>query len=127
MRATANIAAVREYAPVIEVVDRVLAANGAAAKAAHAVNTAATAFAAPFIGLAFVVGFPLIGFAVLAWVAARALAARWKGAARFAKNVALFAAAPFVGLAYAIAFPFVGIGALAWLGARAAVKGLARN
>jgi len=67
MRATANIAAVREYAPAFEIVDRVLAANGAAAKTAHAVNTAATAIAAPFIGLAFVVGLPIIGFAVLAW------------------------------------------------------------
>jgi len=41
-------------------------------------------------------------------------------AARFAKNVALFAAAPFIGLAYAAAFPFVGVAMLAWYGVRAA-------
>ena len=41
------------------------------------------------------------------------------GAARFAKNVALFAAAPFIGLAYAAAFPFVGVAMLAWYCVRA--------
>jgi hypothetical protein len=81
MRATANIAAVREYTPVFEIADRVLAA-----KTENAANTAA----------------------------------------RFVKNVVLFAAAPFIGLAYVIALPFVGIGALAWLGLRAA-RGRARN
>ena len=44
------------------------------------------------------------------------------GAARFAKNVALFAAAPFIGLVYAAAFPFVAVGMLAWYGVRAARK-----
>ena len=42
------------------------------------------------------------------------------GAARLARNVALFAAAPFIGLAYAAAFPFVGVAMLAWYGVRAA-------
>jgi hypothetical protein len=46
------------------------------------------------------------------------------GAARFAKNVALFAAAPFIGLAYAAAFPFVGLAVLAWYAVRA-VRGRA--
>ena len=41
------------------------------------------------------------------------------GAAKVAKNVALFAAAPFIGLAYAVAFPFVAVGTLAWYGMRA--------
>ena len=44
------------------------------------------------------------------------------GAARFAKNLALFVAAPFIGLAYAIAFPFVGLALLAWYGYRALVN-----
>ena len=44
------------------------------------------------------------------------------GAARFVKNVVLFAAAPFIGLAYAAAFPFVAIGMLVWVGVRAARK-----
>jgi len=44
------------------------------------------------------------------------------GAARFLKNVALFAAAPFIGLVYAAAFPFVAVGMLAWYAVRAARK-----
>jgi hypothetical protein len=44
------------------------------------------------------------------------------GAAKVAKNVALFAAAPFIGLAYAAAFPFVAVGMIAWYGARALAK-----
>ena len=44
------------------------------------------------------------------------------GAAKVAKNVALFVVAPFIGLAYAAAFPFVAVGMLAWYGVRAARK-----
>jgi hypothetical protein len=79
--------------------------------------------AAPLVGLAYVVAFPIIGLAMLAWMAVRPLVKRWKPIAHFAKNVALFLAAPFVGLAYALAFPFVAIGMLAWKGTRAMVKG----
>jgi hypothetical protein len=78
--------------------------------------------AAPLIGLAYVIAFPVIGLGMLAWIAARALAKACKPLARFVKNVALFLAAPFVGLAYALAFPFVAIGMLAWKGTRALVK-----
>ena len=46
----------------------------------------------------------------------------YAGAAKVAKNVALFVAAPFIGLAYAAAFPFVAVGAIAWYGARALAK-----
>ena len=46
----------------------------------------------------------------------------YAGAAKFAKNVALFAAAPFIGLAYAAAFPFVAVGMIAWYGVCAARK-----
>ena len=89
----------------------------------HNAKNAALACAAPFIGLAFVVGLPLIGPAVLAWMAGKAFVAAYPRAARALRNVALFAAAPFIGLAYAAALPFVGIAALAWVGARAALKG----
>ena len=78
--------------------------------------------AAPLIGLAYALAFPLLGLAMLAWMAARLLAKRWKPMARFARNVVLFLAAPFVGLAYALAFPFVAIGMLAWKGARTLVR-----
>ncbi|HEU4351333.1 MAG TPA: hypothetical protein VFR66_05620 [Burkholderiales bacterium] len=92
-------------------------------KEAHYAKKAALACAAPFIGLAFVIGLPVIGPAVLAWMAAKAFVAAYPKAARALRNVALFAAAPFIGLAYAAALPFVGIAALAWVGVRAAVKG----
>jgi len=48
--------------------------------------------------------------------------AGYAGAAKFAKNAALFVAAPFIGLAYAAAFPFVAVGMLAWYGVQAARK-----
>ncbi len=87
---------------------------------ARNVRNIALLAAAPFIGLAFVVGFPVIGLAALAWLAWRALREHHARVARAARNVLLFAAAPFVGLAYALAFPFVGLGALAWMAVRAA-------
>jgi hypothetical protein len=86
----------------------------------HAANTAATALAAPFIGLAFVIALPFIGLGALAWAAGRALMRN--ATARFARDVLLFVAAPFIGLAYALAFPFIGAGALAWYGARAVAR-----
>lgn len=82
MRATANLAAVREYAPAPEVLGRVLAANGAAAKTARAAKPVAIAknvllfAAAPFIGLAYAVAFPFVGIGALAWLAVRAAARR---------------------------------------------------
>ena len=80
--------------------------------------------AAPFIGLLYAVMLPVVGAALLAWVAASALADIPAAAKvlRFLRNVALFIAAPFVGLAYAVALPFVGIGMLAWVGVRALME-----
>ena len=81
-------------------------------------------FAAPFIGLAYVLASPFIGLGMLAWMGARALVkhSATKRIAVFLKNVVLFFAAPFVGLAYAVALPFIGLGMLAWVGVRALVK-----
>jgi hypothetical protein len=44
------------------------------------------------------------------------------GAARVAKNLALFAVAPFIGLAYAAAFPFVAVGLAVWYGTKALLR-----
>lgn len=111
MRAnTARIAtAAAVYAPVAycEPVEEKLHAGAEAARAV------ALACAAPFIGLAFVVGLPFFGLGYLVWTVARL---------RFVKNVLLFIAAPFVGLAYALAFPFAGIGLLAWVALHAVLK-----
>ena len=117
MRATANTARVRPYPVTGHELDRVAHET---ANPARAVKAVALMAAAPFIGLAYVVGLPVLGLGALAWLGLKALAARWNTAARVARNVVLFFAAPFVGLAYAIAFPFVGVAMLAWWGVRAA-------
>lgn len=99
-------------APALATVARETAANEAKT---HGVRNIALGIAGPFIGLAFVLAAPIAGLAALAWLAAKALVARYPAAARNARNVALFVAAPFIGLAYAALFPVVGIGALAWI------------
>lgn len=76
MRATANIAAVREYTPAIEVVERVLAANNHGTEIGRVAKNVALFLAAPFIGLAYAVAFPFIGIGVLAWMGIRAAARR---------------------------------------------------
>lgn len=78
-------------------------------------------FAAPFVGLAYVIALPFVGLGMLAGMAAKAMLPR--KAANFAKNVGLFLAAPFVALAYTVAFPFIGLGMLVWMG----LKALAAN
>jgi len=74
-------------------------------------------FAAPFVGLAYVIALPFVGLGMLAGMAAKATMP--KKAIGFVRNVALFLAAPFVALAYTIAFPFIGLGMLAWAGLKA--------
>ncbi|OGA20838.1 MAG: hypothetical protein A3H34_07195 [Betaproteobacteria bacterium RIFCSPLOWO2_02_FULL_67_19] len=124
MRATANTATVRNYPVIGREFEGVM---HEAANAARAAKGAAWLCTAPFIGLVYVVALPLAGLGALAWLALKALAARWKTAARVARNIALFFVAPFVGLAYAVAFPFVGVGMLAWWALRAATRrGVAR-
>jgi hypothetical protein len=116
MRAnTARVATAAVYAPVTAPVNyyEPVAVKEAAHNGFEGVRAIVTACAAPFIGLAFVVGLPIIGLAALAWMLARV---------PFVRNVALFLAAPFIGLAYALAFPFVGVGALAWVAVRALLK-----
>lgn len=93
-------------------------------------------FAAPFIGLAYIIAMPIVGMGMLAWFAGQAMvkaiaAARAKAEAAHLtqtglpkqrstiKNIGLFFAAPFIGLAYIVAMPIVGVGMLAWFGAQA--------
>jgi CheY-like chemotaxis protein len=87
----------------------------------HPYKNLARLLAAPFIGLAYAVLLPLVGIAMLAWIAAQALmtipAAR-KMLMRV-KDIALFVAAPFIGLIYAVMLPIVGITMLASLGVKA--------
>jgi len=78
-------------------------------------------FAAPFIGLAYIVAMPFVGFAMLAWLALGAAARRYKAvrtAGRALRIAGYVVAAPFMGLAWVLLFPFIGLAMLAWMGAR---------
>ncbi len=80
-------------------------------------------FAAPFIGLAYVIALPFVGMVALAIVAGRA--AREVEALNkvggILKHGGLLLAAPFIGLAYVTVFPFIALAMLVWMGGRALV------
>ncbi len=82
-------------------------------------------FAAPFIGLAYLIAMPFVGGAMLAWFAAKAAAERFPvvgNTGLILKNVGFLAVAPLVGLTSVVLLPFLGLVALAWLGGRALVE-----
>ena len=98
--------------------------NAAPRRSASALKNIALFFLAPFIGLAYIVLFPLAGLVALAVLAGRA-AAKYEAVrvtATVAKNVGLAVAAPVLGLAYIVLFPVIGLGALAWIGGRAVMS-----
>ena len=77
--------------------------------------------AAPFIGLAYIVAFPLVGLGALAVLTARA-AAKYSAVRTLAlacKHIGMAVAAPIIGLAYVVFFPMICLGLLAWTGGRA--------
>jgi CheY-like chemotaxis protein len=88
------------------------------------VKNVALFFAAPFIGLAYVIAFPFIGLGMLAWMGGCELMKYGvvRKIAGIVKNVGLFVVAPFIGLAFVIAFPFIGLAMLTWMGARALIQ-----
>ena len=79
----------------------------------HAKNVALFA-AAPFIGLAYIVLFPFVGLAMLAWMGAKAAMKNRK-----VRTAAMVAAAPVIGLVFVTAGPVLGLGALAWTATKA--------
>ena len=81
------------------------------------VKNVALFFAAPFIGLAYLLAFPVVGFAMLAWIAGKAAMKSDK-----ARPIALAIAAPFIALAFVTVGPIVGLGALASMGVKALLK-----
>ncbi len=87
-----------------------------------ALKNIALFFAAPFIGLAYVVAFPFVGMGVMAVLAFRA--ANKNGMLNKAgivmKHVGMVLAAPIFGLVYLVLFPFMGLGLLLWMGGKAA-------
>ena len=78
-------------------------------------------FAAPFIGLAYIVAFPFVGFGIIAVLAARQAAKieRVQRIMTIARHTGMVIATPFVGLAYVVLFPFIGVATLLWLAGRA--------
>jgi hypothetical protein len=73
--------------------------------------------AAPFIGLAYLMTFPLVGLCMFAWLAGKKLLAN-----KTARPIVLAAAAPFATIAFVTVGPVVGLGALAWIGGRALLR-----
>jgi len=93
-------------------------APAAEAKAESRVKNIALFFAAPFIGLAYLLAFPVIGLGMLAWIAGKAAMKNDK-----VRPIALLIAAPFITLAFVTIGPLVGLGALLWIGGKALLKG----
>ena len=91
-------------------------AKNVAAAGTHLKNIALF-LAAPFIGLAYLLTFPLVGLGMLAWMAGKKLLANER-----TRPVVLAVAAPFVTVAFVTVGPVLGLGALAWIGARALIK-----
>ena len=94
---------------------------------ARFVKNVALFFAAPFVGLAYILAFPIVGLGMLAWTAMQAQQKRSAEVAKphsvakssMLKSTALFLAAPFIGLVYIIVGPIVGLGMLLWFGFQA--------
>ena len=89
-----------------------------------AIKSVALFFAAPFIGLAYLIALPFVGGAMLGWMALKA-GLKYnaiRNAGVILKHVALLAVAPFIGLASIVLLPFIGLVALGWLGVRAMVE-----
>lgn len=89
------------------------AAKGKATLIKHVKNVALF-FAAPFIGLAYLVAFPVVGLVLLMWIAGKAAMKNEK-----ARPIALLIAAPAIAIAFVTVGPIFGLGAIACTGCRA--------
>ena len=98
---------------------------GAPNRAVRIIKNVALFLAAPFVGLAYILAFPVVGLGMLAWTALQAQQAAAKplpaapAKPSALKTVALMLAAPFIGLAFVVAGPILGLGLLLWFGFRA--------
>jgi len=93
------------------------------------IKNVALFLAAPFVGLAYILAFPVVGLGMLAWTAMQAQkrkaeteatpqpAAPAKPSAM--KSAILMIAAPLIGLAFVVAGPILGLGMLLWFGFQA--------
>jgi CheY-like chemotaxis protein len=80
-------------------------------------------FAAPFIGLAYIIALPIVGLGAIAVLATRAALKidKVRTVAVTLKHIAMVFAAPVFGLVYVVLFPFIGLATLLWLAGRAVV------
>lgn len=88
-----------------------------------ALKNIALFFAAPFIGLAYIVALPIVGLVAFAVLAMRAAAKIEvvRTVTRTLRHLGMFIAAPFLGLAAVVFFPFIGLAMLMWMAGKAAV------
>jgi len=103
--------------------------TGAPNSTVRFIKNIALFFAAPFVGLAYILAFPIVGLGMLAWTAIQAQKKKSEETAKLPtaapanpsalKTVALMLAAPFIGLAYVIVGPILGLGLLLWFGLQA--------
>ena len=91
--------------------------NPSAAIIAKRMKNVALFLVAPFVGLAYLLAFPIIGFGMLAWVAAKAVMKNEK-----TRPVAMLIAAPAIALVFVTIGPLVALGALASIGVNALLK-----
>lgn len=85
--------------------------------------------AAPFVGLAYILAFPIVGLGMLAWMAIQAQQKKSAAAAKLQptapakssawKATAMFLVAPLIGLVFVVAGPILGLGLLLWFGFQA--------
>jgi CheY-like chemotaxis protein len=106
----------------------VIPAQSGAQSVARVVKNVALFLAAPFVGLAYILAFPIVGLGMLAWMAIQAQQKKSAEAAKLQpvpakssvlRSTAVFLAAPFIGLVYVIVGPIVGLGMLLWFGFQA--------
>ncbi len=91
--------------------------SGIKAKAGTRAKNVALFFAAPFIGLAYLLAFPVVGLAMLAWIAAKAVMNNEK-----TRPVAMLIAAPLAALAFVTVGPLAGLAAAVWFGGKALLR-----
>ena len=101
----------------VEVAGHAPAAEAATAGVGTHLKNVALFIAAPFVGLVYLMTFPLFGLGMLAWMAGKKLLANEK-----TRPVVLAIAAPFITVAFVTLGPVVGLGAMAWIGGRALLK-----
>lgn len=103
-------------------------APAAAEEAAHGIGRTlkniALFFAAPFVGLAYILAFPFVGLGMVAWIGGKALM-KYPAARKTAdvgRRVGMVVAGPLLGLAFVLLLPWIGAAMLAWFGGRALLK-----